>query len=196
MATGYGLQLVGRLDGKTPSINAYNVPSTDSTALFIGDVVKLVDTTNAMDATGKFINVTRAVAGDVTKLGVVVGFEPNPAQLLVANYRAASTQRTVLVCDDPEAVYSVQEDAVGGSVAQADIAAMKNADIIVASGSTVTGKSGTMLDSNTATASAADLKIIGVVQEPNNAGAQSGGAKLLVRILNAESSLVAADSQI
>lgn len=196
MATGYGLQLVGRLDGKTPSINAYSVPASDSTALYIGDVVKLPDTTGAMNGDSTLINITQAVAGDATKLGVVVGFEPDPAHIGSANYRAASTLRTVLVCDDPEAIYSVQEDADGGAVSAANVGAMVNANIIVAAGSTVTGFSGTMLDSNTATASAADLKIIGVVQEPGNYAAKSGGAKLLVRILNAESSLVAADSQL
>ena len=199
MATGFGLRLVGRVGGGAARIREYFVPSTDSTALFEGDVVKLPDTTGAMDADGRKTVITRAVAGDATKVGVVVGFRPDGTLPLTGQYRAASTARYVQVCDDPNAIYEVQEDAVGGSVTAALIGAMSNADIIVASGSTTTGFSGTMLDSNTAGASAADLKILGVSQTittPANVAALSGGAVLLVRILSAESSLIATDSQL
>lgn len=196
MATGFGLRLVGRIGGGEPHIAPYNVPAADGTALYVGDVVKVPDTTGAMDAAGQLINITQAVASDAVKLGVVIGFVPSAALPYTGQYRAASTLRTVLVCDDPNAVYEVQEDAVGGAVTAAQIGALSNADIIVAAGSTVTGLSGTMLDSSTATASAADLKILGVRRDGVNAAAATAGAVLIVRILSAEVALVATDSQL
>lgn len=196
MATGFGLRLVGRIGGGEAHVAEYNVPSTDSTALYVGDVVKIPDTTGAMDSDGRKINITQAVASDATKLGVVVGFRPDASLPFTGQYRAASTQRYVLVCDDPQALYEVQEDGLGAVVTKAQIGAMNNADIIVAAGSTATGLSGTMLDSSTYTTSAADLKILGVRKDHSNVGALAAGAVLLVRILSAEAALVATDSQL
>lgn len=194
MATGYGLRLVGRLGGGIASVRRYFVPASDSTALLEGDVVKVVDTTGAMDVPAEYITVTRAATGDPL-LGAIVGFEPSAALPYTGQYRAASTARYVYVCDDPNAIYEVQEDAVGGAVSAALVGALSNADIIVASGSTVTGLSGTMLDSSTADATAQDLKILGVKQDGVNKAALSGGAVLLVRILDANHALVKTDSQ-
>jgi hypothetical protein len=194
MATGFGARLVGRLGGGEARINVYSVPASDGTALFEGDFVKVVDTTGAMDADGELIAITRAATGNPI-LGVVVGFEPTAELPYTGQYRAASTLRKVLVCDDPDAIYEIQEDADGGAVTAALIGALSNADIIVAAGSTVTGYSGTMLDSSTAAASAEDLKILGVRRDGVNAAAATGGAILRVRILSANHALVKTDSQ-
>lgn len=194
MATGFGLRLVGRIGGGRPNIQTYYVPSTDSTALFVGDVVKVVDTTGAMDPDAQVPVITRAATGNPL-LGVIVGFRPDPSLPYTGKYRAASTNRYVEVCNDPNAIYEVQEDAVGGAVSAALVGAMSNADIIVAAGSTVTGLSGTMLNSDTAAASAEDLKIIGVRRDGVNAAAQTAGAILLVRILSANHAVVMTDSQ-
>lgn len=194
MATGFGLRLVGRIGGGEPHVGKYYVPSTDSTALYQGDVVKVVDTTGAMDTAGEFITITRAATGNPI-LGVIVDFVPSAALPYTGQYRAASTDRYVLVCDDPNAIYEIQEDAVGGSVTAALVGALTNVNVIVAAGSTVTGLSGTMLDSSTTTASAADLKIVGVRQDGVNAAAATGGAVLEVRILSANHALVMTDSQ-
>lgn len=179
--TGFGLRLVDELSGRAPRIREYYVPSTDGTALYQGDVVGLV---NAMDPNNEVPVVTRAATGNVL-LGVVIGFRPDASLLYTGQFRAASTNRYVMVCDDRNAVYAVQEDAVGGSLAAATIGEMQNANIIVASGSTVTGLSGTMLDSSTNTASAADCKIVGVQRDVSNPGnvASTGGAVILVKIL-------------
>ncbi len=192
MATGNGLQLVRTVTGKTASIRPYFVPATYGTALFVGDPVRLISTTGTMDALNEVPCVAAAATGEII-LGVIVGFEPDAANLLSANYKAASKARYVLVCDDPDAVYQVQEDAVGGAVTAALVGAMANANFVVAAGSTVTGLSGVMLDSSTTTASAADLKIIGVARDSVNAAAASGGAVLEVTILS--SAIKATDSQ-
>lgn len=191
MATGFGLRLVGRIGGGEPSIRPYSVPATDGTALYQGDVVELV---NTMDAAGELPTVTQATTAHVL-LGVVVGFKPDASLPYTGQYRAASTARVVYVCDDPNAIYEIQEDAAGGAIAAATIGEMENCPIIVAAGSTVTGLSGTMLDSSQVTVSASDCKIIGVRRDGVNAAAQSGGAVILVRILSADHALVATDSR-
>lgn len=191
MATGNGAKLVGRLGGGNANVKTYFVPSTDSTALYVGDFVSSA-ATGAMDTNSQVAVVTRATAGH-SLVGVIVGFEPDPSLPYTGKYRAASTARYVQVCNDPDAIYEIQEDADGGAVSAQAIAEMQNADIIVAAGSTVTGTSGTMLDSNTAAATSAQLKILGVRRDGGvNAGAASAGALLLVKIF--EHALVRVDS--
>lgn len=192
MATGFGARLIGRAGGGAPRLREYYVPASDSTALFQGDFVTLVPTTGAMDPKNEVPVVQRAATGNVL-LGVVVGFRPDPALPYTGQYRAASTARYVTVCDDPDAIYEIQEDAVGGAVTAALVGALSNADIVVAAGSTATGLSGTMLDSSTAAATAEDLKIVGVRRDLANAAAQTGGAVLQVMIL--APAIKATDSQ-
>lgn len=187
MATGFGLIPVRRLGGGSPNIGVYTVPASDSTALLVGDVVELV---NTMDTANELKTVTRATAGNVL-LGAIVGFGVDASLPYTGNIRAASTLRTVYVCDDPRAVFQVQEDAVGGSVAAASIGEMQNADIIVASGSTATGLSGTMLDSSTATTSAANLKIVGVRRDKVNVGASTA----ILEVIIFEHAFTTADSR-
>lgn len=192
MATGFGLRNPRRADGSQCSIREYYVPASYGTALYEGDVVELTTTTGAMDGLGEVPTIQAAASGDIN-LGVVTGFKPSPAIVYRGDFNPASTARYVYVCDDPDAIYEAQEDAVGGSVTQALIGAMTNVNYIVAAGSAVTGESGTMVDSSTTTASAADLKIVGVKRDGVNAGAKSGGAVLLVKILS--SAIRATDSQ-
>lgn len=176
MATGFGGRVVGRIGGGSPRVRTYYVPSTDSTALAYGDFVKLVA---AMDPKSEVSVVARAAAGD-TLVGAVVGFRPD-ASAPYTTTRAASTNRYVEVCDDPNAMYEVQEDADGGVVSAANVGEMYNADIVVAAASSA-GDSGTMLDSSTAAATSAQLKILGAVRDGVNAAAQTGGARLLCKI--------------
>lgn len=191
MATGFGFRLVGRIGGGEPQVREYSVPSTDSTALYEGDPVMLV---NTMDAAGELNTVTIATTGSVI-LGVIVGFKPSAALPYTGQYRAASTARTVLVCDDPTAIYEIQEDAVGGALTAAQIGEMENCPFVSGTGSVYTGLSGYMLDSSQVTVSATDCKIIGVRRDGVNAAALSGGAVILVRFLSADHALVATDSR-
>jgi len=164
----FGLRPVRNLRTGTSQVNiaTYFVPASDSTALYMGDVVKLGGTA---DARGSHATVTRAAAGDTVLLGAVVGIDQVKdvsAINLRQNYRPASTAMYVLVCDDPDAVYHVQEDSVGGALAITNVG--ECADIVVAAGSTVTGKSGTMLDSSTSSSSTANLRILGLADKPDN----------------------------
>lgn len=179
MATGFGLRLIGRLGGGEPKCREYYIPSTDGTALYQGDVVEKV---NALDPLGEVGVITAAATGDIL-LGVVVGFRPDASLPYTGQYRAASTNRYVLVCDDPDAIYEAQEDGVSNVITAAHVGEGFNVNMVVAAGSAYTGLSGIMLDSDTATASAADLKIVGVRRDLSNAAAQTAGAILHVTIL-------------
>lgn len=190
MATGTGLKPVRKIDGGELRVRPYVAPASEGSVLCVGEVVEL---NGGIDTATGLPTIKLATAGN-TLLGVVVGFEGGIASSpLDGDIRAASTRRVVLVCDDPDAVFQVQEDAVGGAVSAANVATMANADIIVSAGTSTTRVSGTMLDSSTATAASANLKIIGQLRDDVNAAAQSAGAVLEVIIF--EHALRTADSQ-
>jgi hypothetical protein len=180
-----GLRPVSMITGAAWNgvVNQYLVPSTDNTAIYVGDPVKSGGTAgaagvvvNGQDVSG-MPTVTVAAAGDTLK-GVVVGFLPKQSDLTV-QHREASTNRIALVVDDPNVVFEVQEDAVGATTALVDVG--ENADLIYAAGSTTTGQSGVMLDSSDHKTATAQLRILGFVKRPDNEPAVAN-AKLLVLI--------------
>lgn len=156
-------------------LNMYYHAAADATALYIGDPVLKA---GSADGAGIASVVRATAAGAIT--GIVVGFVPNGV-VDVAGYGAASTAYYVLVDDDPDRIYEIQEDGVGGQLAAADIGL--NADYILAAGNAYSKRSGAMLDTSTKAVTATlPLKIIGLVPRPDNAfGAY---AKVLVKINN------------
>ena len=153
--------------------NKYFIASGNGTATFVGDLVKLAGSASA----DGYPTVIQAAAGD-TPVGVVVGFEKDPADLNTPIYRRASTNRVVFVADSPDLICEVQEDAVGGALAVTNVG--QNADVVVGSGSTVTGASGVQLDSSTAnTTSTLVLRIVGFADRADNE-IGSANAKVLV----------------
>lgn len=153
----------------------YFHPATDSVALYVGDPVIIA---GSADSDG-VPTCTRATAGGAGRItGVVVGFEPN-STLNAVGYGAASTAFYVLVADDPDLLFEIQEDAVGGALAATSVGL--NADLIAASGNNSTKLSGFMLDSSTAATTATlQLRIIGFVQRVDNE--IGANAKMLVAI--------------
>jgi len=144
-------------------VNQYAVPSSDATAIFIGDPVKLAGTSQVIN--GRVLpNVAQAATGDVI-VGVVVGVIPVTQASTI--YREASTARVLLVCDDPNALFEIQQVSTGTPLTANDIGL--NANFVVASGSTVTGLSGVTLDNTTeATTNTLDLKIVALPNVENN----------------------------
>lgn len=179
-----GLRLVGKLGGSLQdvSIHEYFIPSSDSTAVFVGDAVKYA---GSSDASGVAASVAQAAASDAL-LGVVLDVDQIKgvaisSQNLSRKHRPASTAMYVRVCDDPNALYEIQDDSVGGALAAGDVGL--NADIIVGSGSTTTGLSAMELDTSTkATTATLPLKIIGLMPRLDNEVAAN--AKVLVKINN------------
>lgn len=153
----------------------YVVLASDATALYIGDPVVTSGSSNA-DGIQTVIKATAAGGAYIT--GVVVGVKPDTRDSLV--YRAASTLRTLLVADNPDLIFEVQEDAVGGTLALASVGL--NADWIDGTGSTTTGQSGVMLDTSTAaTTNTLQLRILGFSRAVDNEPAVAY-AKVLVQI--------------
>ena len=144
--------------------NRYYVPSSDSTAIYVGGLVKLA---GSADANG-IPSVTGNVSTGNAVVGVVVAVEPVTQDSLI--YRAASTERYVMVADDPNLVFECQEDSVGGALAATAVG--NTADITgFTAGSTTSGRSSIEIDSSTATASGdgtEDVLIVRLAQRPDN----------------------------
>ena len=178
--TARGLKPVRYLSGAPYSgaVNIYSVPASDSTAIYIGGLVKPA---GSADADG-VMTVTGNVATGNAVIGVVTGIVPVTADSTI--YRAASTLRYVFVADDPNLLFEVQEDS--GGAAMAATAVGNTADLTgFTSGSTATGLSAIEIDSSTATASGdgtEDVMIWGLANRPDNAIGTN--AKWLVRLNN------------
>jgi hypothetical protein len=175
--TPFGLRPVAHRNGGayTGGARVYSVPTGDSTAIFIGDPVKLAGTAQTINGV-TYADVAQAATGDVI-VGVVVGVLPDTADSL--KYRAASTQRRILVADDPDLLFEIQEVSGGTALTANDIGL--NANFVVGSGSTTTGYSGVELNnSGEANTNTLDLQIMGIVNRADNAVGEH--AKWLVRI--------------
>ena len=174
----FGGKLVGTLSGAPISgtIKTYSAPSTYATAIYIGDPV--VVTGARSDG---YQNVNVATAGATNQItGFVVGFLPTPS--IVSNgYGVASTVRYVQVCDNPDALFELQEDAVGGAIAEASIGL--NINLVSGAGNSYTKKSGWMIDSSTATADATyQMTIRDIVTRVDNEAGGTSYAKFLCSI--------------
>ena len=160
----------------TGGVNRYYVPASDGTAIYIGGLVKLA---GSADADG-VPSVTGNVAAGNAVVGVVVGVEAETHES--TTYRAASTARYVMVADDPNALFEVQEDSVGSTLAAADVG-LNAALIGFTAGQTATGRSTIELDSSTkATTATLDVSIHRLVQRADNEIGTN--AKWLVRLNN------------
>lgn len=167
-----GLRPVRYLNGSSWNGQArvYYIPSTDSTAVFKGDLVKLA---GAGDTLGKYATVAQAAAGDAS-CGVVIGFGNTPYVAvdvtdLTRKYRPASTAMYVWVVDDPNVVFRIQEDSVAGALAATSCGT--NCNVVVGSGSTTTGMSGMEIDSSEveAAGATAQLRLLNISDEHDNA---------------------------
>lgn len=177
----FGLRPVRYLSGApyNGAANPYHVPSTDSTAIYIGGLVKPVGTTNA----DGIPVVTGNVATSNVVVGVVVGVMPVTADSTV--YRVASTDRIVMVADDPNLVFEVQADDGGAAFAITGVGGLCDLTGFT-SGSTATGRSSIEVDSSTLDVAGAgdeDVLVVGFSRAIDN---EPGGANanVLVRLNN------------
>jgi hypothetical protein len=175
--TPFGLRPVRHISGTpyTGSANVYTTASGDGTAIYVGDPVILSGTAQTINGV-TYADVDQAATGDVI-VGVVVAVLPDTRDSLI--YRAASTVRRLLVADDRDLLFEIQE--VSGGTALTTAAIGLNANFVVGTGSTTTGQSGVELNNATeATTNTLDLQIVGLVNKEDNAAGEH--AKWLVRI--------------
>ena len=178
--------------------NAYFVPASDATALFVGDVVKLAADGNASG----YPQVTAATAGvagtGAAAVGVVVGvintkLDPITGKMTAGSisldtpqYRPASTAQYVLVADAPDVIYEVEATTGGSSYSFAATDIGQNANLYAGAGSTTTGNSQYSLDcGDMGTTATLPFKIVGTSQRVGN---ESTGAatKVLVQLNNSQ----------
>lgn len=183
--TPFGLRPVRYLSGApwNGQVRPYLIPSSDATAVFIGDPVKLAGSAGTAGQkvdglpAGGLATVIQAAAGDPI-IGVVVGFEPIKTSLETL-HRAASTARIAYVADDPNVIFEIQEVS-GGTALTADEVGL-NANFVVAAGSTTTGLSGVELNNATeATTATLNLRILGLVQREDNTYGEHAKYEVLV----------------
>lgn len=174
-----GLRPVRDTNGKpwSGATNRYFVPASDSTAIYLGGLVKL---TGTGDAAGQYPAVTGNVAATDQFVGVVTSIVPATRDTPI--YRPASTALYVNVADDPDLLFAVQEDSDGGALATTAIG-LNAAILNPTAGDAATGFSSMELDSSTAATTATlDLRIVALDRtDGNNLGAN---ADWLVRINN------------
>lgn len=146
-------------------------PSSQSGNIFLGDPIVPLGGSDAFGVPAVGI---ASAGGGATVLGGFIGVANGPSgsgytitrDLPV--YRQASVANYGFVCDDPNQLYAIQEDSVGGALTSSN-AGFGNADLVAGSGSTVTGFSGWMLDSSTIqTTSTLQLRIVGLLRGPDN----------------------------
>lgn len=180
-----GLSPLEYLDGSPYNGKArqFFIPSTDGNAYAIGDPVVMLGSGDSNGvasivlATAGFGN---PVLGAIVGMGGTVygggGFDPNlPNQAIIPATKTRGYY--VLVSDDPNIVYSIQEGGAGSALTAGAIGS--NFDLI--SGTNTGFVSGWQLDNASAnTGSTRQLQLLGLVQTQDNALGQY--AKWKVRI--------------
>ncbi len=180
-----GLSPVQYLNGAPYNGQArlYYVPSTDGNALAIGDPVVLA---GSADANG-VPSVTLATAGTANSvLGAIVAigeYEGTIANISNPNSNIAPATKTrayyVMVADDPNIIFQIEEIGTGTALTAADVGANAN----LSSGTNNGYVSGWVLNNSGVTTTATlQLKLMGLVRKQDNAFGQY--AKWLVLINN------------
>ena len=174
----FGLRPLGKLGSNVNSegVTEYKIASGASGNIFSGDPVKM---TNAG-------TILVAAAGDQL-LGVFRGckFTNSSGEIIFSAHwpnGTVTSDAVAFVVDDPNALFEV-ESAATGSVVQTVVG--NNADIVYASGSTTDGQSAVTISGTTA-ATSAQLRIVGISNDPENntlgTGSQSANVNLIVKI--------------
>ena len=174
----FGLRPLGKLGSNVNSegVTEYKIASGASGNIFSGDPVKMTNTGTILVA----------AAGDQL-LGVFRGckFTNSSGEVIFSSdwpNGTVTSDAVAFVVDDPNALVEV-ESAATGSVVQTVVG--NNADIVYAAGSTTDGQSAVTISGTTA-ATSAQLRIVGISNDPENntlgTGSQSANVNMIVKI--------------
>ena len=150
-----------------------HIPTSQSGNIFLGDPMIPLGTTDAFGVPEWGI----ASAGATNIVGSsFLGKSNGPAgsgvTLLQSDpiYFVGGTSAYGFVCDDPDVVYTIMEDSVGGAIAIAN-AGYSVGQLVAGTGSTATGLSGWMLDSSTVGVGDGtyQVRLLGLTRGPDNA---------------------------
>lgn len=157
-----------RMQGSAPfsgGVGRYYRGTGDSTVITIGTPVDLGGTG---DTAGTAPSVVRATAGSGGYVvGVVVGIENLTPDNLSLNYLASGSAGYLLVADDPNQEFEVQEDSAGNALTATAIGS--NIDFIIGTDNTTTGISSTEINSDTCdTTNTLQCRVMRLVDRPDN----------------------------
>lgn len=177
--------------------NMYAVSSSNGTAVFVGDLVKLAADGNTAAGMQFVVPATAGVAGTgAAAVGVVVGIVPakmDPVTGAMTNgsitldtpqYLAATTAGYVLVADSPDLLFHVEATTGGSSYSFAVADVAQNCNVFAGAGSTTTGTSAHSADlGDKGTTATLPLKVWGVDRKIDNE-VTGNATKILVQINN------------
>ena len=166
---GFSPVIYGTSGNNNQQQRVYYIPSTDTSAYYIGDTVKTID---GSDANGTPA-IAKCATGD-TPRGVVTSIlinNPNNPSIQGTNLDLTTTSVPasksadyyLLINDDPDQVFMIQGDSTTFVTTDMN----KNASYTVAAPSISNQQSATVL-TGTTTSSTAALKIIGIEPIPGN----------------------------
>lgn len=164
----FGFRAVG--SHKNPEIQECVALSSYATALFVGDTVI---PGGSGDISGR-PSVTQGAAGSENTLGVIVGFANGGPDDMTTHRGEASTTRYPLVL----LAHSNVEFEVNPNTAIGPSDIGSRFDIVVASGSTVTGRSGMELDVSTTATTGKTLRLMRFRNSPDNAISAVGSSQV------------------
>ena len=177
----FGLRPIGKVGsapGGTTGTTKYSIAS-GAGAMFTGDIVKQA-------ATGTIVQGTAGAAAR----GVFMGcFYTDPSTSkprwnnTFPNGTVAS-DAIAFVADDPDQLFICQQDSVASEIVASDL--NLNANLVIGTGSTTTGISGTEIDSSSKNTTATlNVKLIDFYDTPSN-DATASNSILVVKINNHE----------
>ena len=170
----FGFRPIRMLDGSPWSGGTMrcSIPATDSTAMFIGDLVKLTGAGDQVTGYGEanqgmlLPEVDKAVTASTVILGAIVSFEPSHGDLSL-QYRTASTLRQCVVAlATPDVVFAVQDDGGGTPASTAWPGELWDISTDNTAGSTATGYSGQEIDTEVSTVD--HFFCVGAYNAPDN----------------------------
>lgn len=149
------------------------IPSSQG-AIYLGDPLIPLGTTDAWGVPGFGIvtaGATNIIGGSF--LGPTNGPAGSGSTLLQSSpiYHAASVAGYGFLCDDPDVMYSIQEDSVGAAIAIAN-GGYSNGNLVAGAGGSInTGLSSWMLQSSSVGSGNAtyQVKVLGLTRGPDNA---------------------------
>jgi hypothetical protein len=148
-------------------------PAAQASNIFLGDPLVPLGGTDAFGV--PLVGLASAGAGN-NILGGFIGVCNGPAgsQYTITRdlpaYRVGSVANYGFICDDPNQLYAVQEDSVGGAITAA-IGGFANGNLVAGAGNTTTAFSGWQLQSSSVTATANptfQVRLLGVLRGPDN----------------------------
>ena len=176
----YGLIPINLIGGQVFAGSTRQIPIAASyaTAIFFGDVVKLVATGTIEKDTG---------TATATPVGVFLGCsytDPVYGKSFRQSYPGgvSATDIVAYVCDDPDALFKVAVVSSGttiGSVARTAVG--NNASLVQNSGDTASGNSRVAISASTGTTNTLPVRIIDVVPETSPAGTPGSYTEVIVK---------------